>query len=74
MPRKRNPGTGGANETSTAIASITYSAKRKNIPLAGIEAHGVVRETPAVHYALVRQGTVESQIYQDFRRLATDPG
>ena len=34
-----------------AVASIQYSAKRKNIPPAGIEAHGVVRETPPVRYA-----------------------
>ena len=51
MPRKKNPGTSGANETRAAVASLRYPAKRKNIPPAGIEAHGVVRETPAVQYA-----------------------
>ena len=51
MPRKKNPGTGSANETRAAVTSIRYPAKRKNIPPAGIEAHGVVRETPAVQYA-----------------------
>ena len=51
MLRKKNPGTGGANDTRAAVASIKYPAKRKNIPPAGIEAHGVVRETPAVQYA-----------------------
>ena len=51
MPRKKNPGTSRANETGTAVTSIRYPAKRKNIPLAGIEAQGVVRETPAVQYA-----------------------
>ena len=33
-----------------AVASITYPAKRKNIPPAGLEAQGVVRETPTVRY------------------------
>ncbi len=51
MPRKKNPGTGRANETASTVTSITYAAKRKNIPPAGIEAHGVVREAPAVRYA-----------------------
>ena len=51
MPRKKSPGTGGANDTRAAVASIRYPAKRKNIPPAGIEAHGVVRETPTVQYA-----------------------
>ncbi len=51
MPRKKNPGTSSANETRAAVASLRYPAKRKNIPLAGIEAHGVVRETPTVRYA-----------------------
>ena len=33
-----------------SVASITYPAKRKNIPPAGLEAQGVVRETPTVRY------------------------
>jgi adenine-specific DNA-methyltransferase len=33
-----------------SIASIKYSAKRKNIPPAGLEAQGMVRETPRVRY------------------------
>ncbi len=51
MPRKGSPGTSDANETRAAVTSIRYPAKRKNIPPAGIEAHGAVRETPAVQYA-----------------------
>ena len=33
-----------------AVAAITYPAKRKNIPPAGLEAQGEVRESPAVRY------------------------
>ena len=51
MPRKKKAGTGGPKEAGGAVTSITYPAKRKNIPPAGIEAHGVVREAPAVRYA-----------------------
>ncbi len=51
MPRKKRAGTASPNESRAAVTSITYSAKRKNIPPAGIEAHGVVREAPAVQYA-----------------------
>ena len=50
MPRKKKPGTIRANETAGTVTSITYPAKRKNIPPAGIEAQGVVRETSAVRY------------------------
>ena len=51
MPRKKRTGTGSPSESRAAVTSITYSAKRKNIPPAGIEAHGIVREAPAVEYA-----------------------
>ena len=51
MPRKKRAGTGSPSDSGAAVTSITYSAKRKNIPPAGIEAHGVVREAPAVQYA-----------------------
>ena len=50
MPRKKSAGPGAARE-SGAVTSITYRTTRKNIPPAGIEAHGVVREAPAVQYA-----------------------
>ena len=43
-PKKKTP-------ARAPVTSIQYSAKRKNIPPAGIEAHGVVRETPPVRYA-----------------------
>ena len=45
MARKKKAPAGAA------VTSIQYSAKRKNIPPAGIEAHGVVRETPPVRYS-----------------------
>ena len=47
MPRKKNP-TGAKDKAG--VASITYAAKRKNIPPAGLEAQGVVRETPRLRY------------------------
>ena len=48
MPRKKTnqAGTGG----KAGVASITYAAKRKNIPPAGLEAQGVVREAPRLRY------------------------
>ena len=40
----------GRLPSAEGVASITYPAKRKNIPPAGLEAQGVVRETPTVRY------------------------
>ena len=51
MPRRKNSGTGRNRDSGGAVASIAYPAKRKNLPPAGIEAHGVVREAPVVRYA-----------------------
>ena len=52
MPRTKKPRAGRARDSGgAAVTSLTYTAKRKNLPPAGIEAHGVVRETPAVRYA-----------------------
>ena len=51
MPRKKRAGGGGAEEAGTTVTSITYPARRKNIPPAGIEAHGVVRDAPTMRYA-----------------------
>ena len=51
MSRRKNSRAGGKRDSSGAVASIAYPAKRKNLPPAGIEAHGVVREAPAVRYA-----------------------
>ena len=48
MPRKKTNPTGGRDRAG--VASITYAAKRKNIPPAGLEAQGVVRETAPVRY------------------------
>lgn len=47
MPRRKNR-TGDGDKAG--VAAITYAAKRKNIPPAGLEAHGVVRETPKVRH------------------------
>ena len=48
MPRRKQPGRTAA--ATAAVTSLKYPAKRKNIPPAGLEAHGVVREKPAVRY------------------------
>ena len=48
MPRRKQPGRTAA--APAAVTSLKYPAKRKNIPPAGLEAHGVVREKPAVRY------------------------
>ncbi len=47
MPRGKKQ---AGDKDKAGVASITYAAKRKNIPPAGLEAHGVVRETPSVRY------------------------
>ena len=51
MPPKTKAGARGMNKSGDGVTSITYPAKRKNIPPAGLEAHGVVREAPALQYA-----------------------
>ena len=48
MPRKKTNQAGGSGKAG--VASITYAAKRKNIPPAGLEAQGVVREAPRLRY------------------------
>ena len=50
MPRKKTAGTEGGSG-ATAVTSIKYPAKRKNIPPAGLEAHGVVQEEEVLQYA-----------------------
>ena len=40
-----------ASGDRSTVTSITYPARRKNIPPAGLEAHGRVREAPRVRYA-----------------------
>ena len=49
MPRKKTAGTGGGSG-ATAVTSIKYPAKRKNIPPAGLEAHGVVQQEEVLQY------------------------
>ena len=48
MPRKKTNQAGASDKAG--VASITYAAKRKNIPPAGLEAQGVVREAPRLRY------------------------
>ena len=48
MSPKKKAATGGAKD---AVESLAYPATRKNIPPAGLEAHGVVREAPTLQYA-----------------------
>ena len=50
MPRKKDAGTISKRAPAAAVASIKYAAKRKNIPPAGLEAQGEVRETATVRY------------------------
>ena len=50
MPPKKNAGTTSKRATAAAVASIKYAAKRKNIPPAGLEAQGEVRETAIVRH------------------------
>ena len=50
MPLRKNAAP-RADEDRSAVTSITYPAKRKNIPPAGLDAHGRVREATRVQYA-----------------------
>ncbi len=50
MPRKKTVTDNSKQCGGPAVTSIQYAAKRKNIPPAGLEAHGVVRERPKVRY------------------------
>ena len=50
MPREKNTGVNSQEGGGPAVTSIQYAAKRKNIPPAGLEAQGVVRETPKVRH------------------------
>src|SRR5258707_14227812 len=51
-PMARNEKTASASEAnaSDGITSIKYPAKRKNIPPAGLEAQGVLREAARIRY------------------------
>jgi adenine-specific DNA-methyltransferase len=50
MPSKEKAASANASKVSKSITSIKYSAKRKNIPPAGLEAQGVIKETPKICY------------------------
>src|ERR1035438_5056535 len=79
MPRKRNSDSSGPVENaSEAIASIKYSARRKNIPPAGLEAQGVLQKVPRIRYEynphlppMLRSATVPAQTDKLPELLAT---
>jgi len=50
MARKKNPTTESQGNSGDMVTSIKYSAKRKNIPLAGLESEGRIQETPRIRY------------------------
>ena len=50
MARRRKTAATTAGPAGEAVTSIRYSATRKNIPPAGLESHGMVREEPPVQY------------------------
>src|SRR6266481_774748 len=50
MARKKKVGSASKPNPGDAVASIKYPAKRKNIPPAGLEAQGVLRKEPRIHY------------------------
>jgi hypothetical protein len=47
---KTNHLAGAKPTTSDSIASIKYPAKRRNIPAAGLEAQGVIKEEPRIRF------------------------
>ncbi len=49
-PRKDKSISASTSNVATGVASIKYPAKRKNIPPAGLEAQGVIREAPKIRY------------------------
>ena len=49
MPRKKKTDPAAPN-AGDSIASIKYPAKRKNIPPAGLEAQGVLKDAPKIRY------------------------
>ena len=50
MARRRKTTATTVAPVGEAVTSIRYSATRKNIPPAGLESHGMVREEPPVQY------------------------
>jgi adenine-specific DNA-methyltransferase len=49
-PRKDKSISAPTSNVANGVASIKYPAKRKNIPPAGLEAQGVIREAPKIRY------------------------
>ncbi len=49
MPRKKQTETDSGHQAGS-VAALKYAAKRKNIPPAGLEAQGEIRESPKVRY------------------------
>ena len=50
MPRRKKTPTAPESAISEAVTSLKYPATRKNIPPAGLEAQGFVKEEAAVYY------------------------
>ena len=50
MARRKKTVAASDGTTGGAVSSIKYSATRKNIPLAGLESHGMVREAAPLRY------------------------
>ena len=50
MARRKRTQKSADRTAGETVTSIKYSATRKNIPLAGLESHGRVREAPPLHY------------------------
>jgi adenine-specific DNA-methyltransferase len=49
-PSKKKTDSASTSKAGDAITSLKYPAKRKNIPPAGLEAQGVLREMPRIRY------------------------
>jgi adenine-specific DNA-methyltransferase len=50
VPRKKKTDSASTSNAGDVITSIKYPAKRKNIPPAGLEAQGVLREAPLIRH------------------------
>ena len=50
MPRRKKAPTAPESASGEAVTSLKYPATRKNIPPAGLEAQGFVKEEAAVYY------------------------
>jgi adenine-specific DNA-methyltransferase len=50
MPRQKKTDSTAPQNMSYTVTSIKYSAKRKNIPPAGLEAQGVLQKAPRIRY------------------------